>query len=81
MEGRKILSLIDVENGKKVKIVKIVGCHFANERLRSMGIEPGQIIEKTCSHPLKGPCVIKKGATNIAIGHGIARKIYVKEVE
>ncbi len=73
--------LINVEEGKDVKVVEIQGGHGLKKRLESIGIIPDVIIRKISNQVMKGPVVIKVGTTQVAIGYGMARKIIVEEIE
>jgi len=70
--------LTSVKAGKRVVLVSIDGGCQAEMRLAEMGFLPGveiQVINNSGIGPLT---VIIKG-TKLALGHGLARKILVKE--
>ncbi|MBP7796332.1 MAG: FeoA domain-containing protein [Elusimicrobiales bacterium] len=63
----------------KLKVIKINGGRNMIAKLYSMGIYEGVDIEKLVSYS-KGPVVIKVLNSQIAIGHNMAEKIVVKEM-
>ncbi len=67
-----------IKAGKRVLLTSIDGGRHAEMRLAEMGFLPGveiQVINNSGIGPLT---VIIKG-TKLALGHGLARKILVKE--
>jgi ferrous iron transport protein A len=70
--------LTELDSGEQGTIAALEGGWGMQERLRSMGLAEGQMIEKLSSLALGGPIVIMVKRTQIAIGRGMARKILVK---
>jgi ferrous iron transport protein A len=70
-------SLDEIEVGRKVRIVKILGGYGLVRRLVSLGLTIG--VELFIINN-QGPIIIKLGDSNIAIGKGIARKVLVEEI-
>jgi ferrous iron transport protein A len=70
-------SLDEIEVGRKVRIVKILGGYGLVRRLVSLGLTIG--VELFIINN-QGPIIIKLGDSNIAIGRGIARKVLVEEI-
>jgi ferrous iron transport protein A len=70
-------SLDEIEVGRKVRIVKILGGYGLVRRLVSLGLTIG--VELLIINN-QGPIIIKLGDSNIAIGRGIARKVLVEEI-
>jgi len=70
-------SLDEIEVGRKVRIVKILGGYGLVRRLVSLGLTIG--VELLIINN-QGPIIIKLGDSNIAIGKGIARKVLVEEI-
>lgn len=66
-------------NNKRLKIIRINGGKNIVSKLSSMGIYEGVDIEKLVSYS-KGPVVIKVLNSEVAIGHNMAEKIVVKEL-
>jgi Fe2+ transport system protein FeoA len=48
--------------------------------MEAMGMVPGTIITTNGAGIMKGPIVLKKDRTQIAIGYGMAQKILVEPV-
>jgi len=69
--------LTDVRIGSLVTVDRFEGGGAFKEKLISMGILPGKEIEILSSRK-NGPVVIKVNDTRLALGHGMAHKIYVK---
>ena len=66
---------------KQTAMVKeIEGGHGVAGRLAALGIRPGKHVTKVSSHFWHGPVTVRVGKAQVAIGHGMARKILV-EVE
>ena len=70
-------NLTDINAGAAVIVDKIDGGGAFKEKLLSMGILPGKVIE-VLSARKNGPVVIKVSDTRLALGHGMAHKIHVK---
>ena len=73
-------SLIEVPEGKTVVVKKIEGGHGFVRKLNSMGIREGKTIRLITLEPFRGPLVIQVGQSTLALGRGMARKIWVEEV-
>ena len=74
------LSLIQMKERSKGKVIAIEGGQAVANRLMSMGIHPGREVTKLSHFALRGPVTIKVSRTVLALGHGMAGKIMV-EVE
>jgi Fe2+ transport system protein FeoA len=68
--------LTEFDKGTEVKIKKISAGKKAVLNLMNMGILTGNTIKILRISRLKGPVVINHNDTEIALGHGLARKIY-----
>ena len=55
------------------------GCDFAR-RIQSMGMREGKKLKKVSSHFWRGPQTVEVDKTRVAIGFGMAKKIFI-EVE
>ncbi len=72
-------SLIDLHNEELGEVVHInAGCR-ATQRLSGLGITPGTVIKRLSSAPFRGPIQIEVRKTRLAIGRGLASKIFLKE--
>lgn len=76
------MNLLEAESGKKYRIKEINGGRGFRVRLRTIGLHRGDIVEKM-SGGLGGPLLLKNISLNtkIAIGKGMAMKIFVEPVE
>lgn len=63
---------------QKGKIVEISGGHALQNRTMSMGIYAGREIRKLSHFAMRGPVTIKVGRSTIALGHGMASKVFVE---
>lgn len=69
--------LTDMGTGSLAIVDRFEGGGAFKEKLISMGILPGKEIEILSSRK-NGPVVIKVNDTRLALGYGMAHKIYVK---
>lgn len=74
----KKVSLVQMKEKRKGKIIEISSGSALQNRLMSMGIYKGREITKLSHIGLKGPAVIKIGRSILALGHGVASKIIVE---
>jgi Fe2+ transport system protein FeoA len=70
-------SLVDVEIDRLLRVVAIDADHGAILKLMSMGLEVGDRLRVLRRSPLRGPLVVEHRGSEIAIGHGLAKKILV----
>lgn len=73
--------LTKFEKGEKVKITKIEAGKRALAHLMNMGIFTGNIVQITRASSLKGPVVISHLDSEIALGHGLAGKIFAEKIQ
>jgi ferrous iron transport protein A len=73
-------SLLQVKSGKTVRITRLEGGIGFQRKLASLNIRVGKTIRKITKQPLRGPVVIEIDNTEVAIGMGMAMRIFV-EVE
>lgn len=74
---KRILNLYQVEKGEKVEVVEIQGGWGIRQRLNQMGIHPGDSMVVKRSGIIGGPVLIQIQGTEVAIGRGMARRIFV----
>jgi len=72
------MRLVDVEEGKSVRVLNIQGGYGLRNRLASLGIFPGSILKVVKTAP--GPFIVEVSGSRIALGKGMAAKIEVEEV-
>ncbi len=73
-----LISLLNLEENKTAKVVKIEGGAVFQKKLESLGLRLGVKIKKLSSSVFGGPVVIRVRRTHIAIGKGMANKITVE---
>jgi len=67
-----------ISQGKTVEVMQLLGGVSFLKKLKEMGILPGSILEVLQNNG--GPVMLGLGNSRVALGQGIAKKIYVKEV-
>ena len=72
------MTLAEMKAGQKGTIVQVEGGHGVTHRLASMGIRPGKMVTKVSSMLMRGPVTVKIDNSQIALGRGMANKIYVE---
>lgn len=73
-----MVSLADMKPGQKGEVVSIDSGQQAKRRLEDMGLTPGAKISVFRTAPLGGPVEIRVRGSSLAIGRGMAQKIYLK---
>ncbi len=76
---KDVLPLAMTTPGERVRIVEIRGGRGFEGRLASMGLKRGTEIEVINSNA-PGPVIVASGETRLAIGRGMAQKIFVSSV-
>lgn len=76
-----VIPLADMKTDQMGIVVELRGGDGMVTRLTSMGLRPGVQVVKKSGQPLRGPVTVKYGATELALGHGIARRILVEAKE
>lgn len=70
-----------IEEGKTVKVVKIIGGRGLVRRLYEIGLLPGAEIE-VVRNSKHGPVIIRnKIAGTFSLGYGVARKVIVEVMQ
>jgi len=75
------MKLIDVEIGKSFRILHFDGGIRLENKLRQLGLLPGNNALILRHAPMGGPVMIEVDGRTIAIGKGIASKIHVEKEE
>ena len=76
----KIISLVQMEIGQTGKIVEIHGKQGTISKMGMLGIRIGEEIKKAHQQFMKGPVVVEIGKSEVAIGFGMAQKVFVEEL-
>jgi ferrous iron transport protein A len=72
------LSLIQMKENQKGRVVEVLSGSVLQARLMSMGIYKGREITKLSHFALKGPVALRVGRSILALGHGMAHKVIVE---
>ncbi len=75
----KVLPLTMLESGDKAIVKEIRGGRGFINKLNALGITPGKEITKLSAMIFQGPVIIKIGESQIALGYGMANKIFVRK--
>ena len=71
--------LLEVAVGKSVRVASFEGGLGVSSTLRQLGMLPGERVRVLRRAPLRGPLMVEVKGRSIAIGRGIAAKIFVDE--
>ncbi len=71
------MKLIEVPEGKWVKVINVKGGLGMRNRLAAVGIYPGATIKVVKTPP--GPIIVETEGTRFALGKGMAARIEVTE--
>lgn len=74
------MPLTELAGKKEGRIVAITGGRGIKQKLDALGIRTGMKIKKISSQILQGPVLIQFGNTKIAIGRGMAGRIFVEPI-
>jgi len=72
------LSLHQMKVGQTGTVVQIMGGYGLIRRLEALGIMPGRKVTKLSSILFRGPITLKVDNAQIAIGFGMARRIFIE---
>ncbi len=67
--------------GERGTVVQIDGGAGFEHRLSAMGVSTGKSIIKLSAFVMRGPVAIRAGRTVIALGYGMAAKIWVESAK
>ncbi len=73
----KKTSLVRMKAKEIGTIVEIEGGSIFEKRLAAMGITIGKHVTKLSAFVMRGPVAIKVGRTVVALGYGMASKVWV----
>jgi len=72
------LDLTQLPAGKEAMITEIIGGQHMLSKVNALGIRIGVKLKKLSSQAWRGPITIQIGNSQIAIGFGMAQKIFVQ---
>lgn len=73
--------LTNIGHGTSVRVIDFTGGQGVENKLRQLGIMPGDEIIVQRYAPFGGPLIVEVRGRNIALGRGIASKIQVEDKE
>lgn len=73
-----MLNITEMKQGEEGRVVKIEGGFGLLSKLESLGIREGVKIKKTSAQIMRGPITIQVRNTQVAVGYGMARRIFVE---
>ena len=77
-EGRAAVPLTTMRPGKAGRVVFVRGGRSVVKRLCDLGLTPGTPVSLLRSAPMNGPVEVRLRGCNLALGRGIADKIFVE---
>lgn len=75
------MSLLDVQTGRCVRVVRLEGGTGLMDRLTQHGLFPGDYVQVLRRAPWGGPLLVEVHGREIALGRGVANKIVVEAGE
>ena len=72
------MTLEKMDAGQRGTIMQVEGGLGVTRRLASMGLRVGKAITKVSAMLMRGPVTVRVDNSQIALGHGMAKKIHVK---
>jgi ferrous iron transport protein A len=74
---RMRIDLTKLEPGESGVVEEIQGGLTAVHKIQNISIRPGKKVKKISSHFMHGPQTVKIGHMQVAMGFGMAKKIFV----
>ena len=72
------VSLAQMRQGQSGTIVQVAGGHNLSRKLDALGIIKGQTITKVSGQWMRGPVLLRRSNTQVALGFGMARRVFVR---
>ena len=72
------IDLTQLQPGEPGIVKEIQGGHGLVSKLHSMGLRPGKKITKVSSHFWRGPQTLKIDNMQVAVGFGMAKRIFIE---
>ena len=73
--------LTKLKTGHTAAVTELKGSHQFTGKLEALGIVPNTTIVKKSTGLMRGPVVLVKGSTQIAIGYAMAQRVMVIELD
>ena len=74
------MNLLQINNGRWVKVVGFRGGHGMERRLSQLGFIPGNKIRIIRSAPFHGPLLVQVEGREVVLGRGVAAHILVEYI-
>ena len=74
-------SLLTLKNGHSGRISSIEGGKQMVRRMLSLGLRVGVKVKKLSTQVMSGPITIQIGSSKVALGRGMAKKIFINDGE
>jgi ferrous iron transport protein A len=75
------VTLDQLPRGKVARVTDVFGGRGMRRNLAQLGIYPGSIIKISGEGVWRGPILVEAAGSRVALGRGIARRIYIETVE
>ena len=72
------MSLTQLRAGQRGRVVRIIGGRGLACKLEALGIREGEEIRKVSEQWMRGPVLLQHGHSQVALGFGMASKVFVK---
>ncbi len=72
------MTLFEVNEGDRVRILNITGGYGVKNRLAAIGLFPGAEVKVIKAPP--GPVIVEVAGSRVAIGQGMAKKVEVERL-
>jgi len=79
--NEEVTSLINLQEGERGIITRALGGFGLIRRLAEMGLTPGVEVKLLRKCPFRGPVQIEARGVALALGHGVASKVFVKPLK
>ena len=73
--------LLNAKKGDWVRILRLEGGAGLEDKLTQHGIYPGDCVRVLREAPMGGPLLVDVHGREIALGRGVAKKIFVEDKE
>ncbi len=74
------MNITELKNGESARVKELGGAGSLKQRLEELGIVPGTELLKKSASVFRGPLVLQKGSTQLAIGYALAKNIIVDRI-
>lgn len=78
LRGKNVKKITDLKTGATGKIIFIAGGRGASQRLAELGMTPGEVVTLLSKSSFGGPVRLCVRSCCIAVGRGLAEKIFVE---